>query len=166
MATKVWVNKGAIDEKHKKIYNTITTGLSLALGLNIASAFKDMALNMRWPILAARKRSLRELDLFLRADSLTELFKLVFVTRRFWVITACLGWLFINLVAQVGIALLSLTYSFDVNYDAVLSSHGTFKAANMTHFFPRPDDVEDQPTLPDEQYTANAYVTSILVRDV
>jgi hypothetical protein len=60
MSTRIWVNKGPISENQKKIYNAITTALSLALGLNIASAFKDMALNMRWPILSARKRNLRE----------------------------------------------------------------------------------------------------------
>ena len=60
VATIVWVNKPAVSESQKRLYNAITTALSLALGLNIASAFKDMALNMRWPILAAKKRNLRE----------------------------------------------------------------------------------------------------------
>lgn len=62
LATRIWVNKDAISENQKKIYNAITTALSLALGLNIASAFKDMALSMRWPILAAKKRNLREVS--------------------------------------------------------------------------------------------------------
>jgi hypothetical protein len=62
LSTRVWVNKGAISENQKNIYNAITTAISIALGLNIASAFKDMALNMRWPILAARKRTLREVS--------------------------------------------------------------------------------------------------------
>jgi hypothetical protein len=36
--------------------------LSIALGLNIASAFKDMALNLRWVILSNRKRNLVEVN--------------------------------------------------------------------------------------------------------
>lgn len=60
VAAKVWQNKGVQSENQKKVYNTITTGISIALGLNIASAFKDMALNMRWPILSSKKRSLEE----------------------------------------------------------------------------------------------------------
>jgi hypothetical protein len=60
LSTRIWQNKNAISEVQKKLYNTITTAISIALGLNIASAFKDMALNMRWPILHARKRSLVE----------------------------------------------------------------------------------------------------------
>jgi hypothetical protein len=59
-ATIIWQNKNAQGETSKRIYNTITTGLSIALGLNIQSAFKDMALNMRWVILSNRKRNLIE----------------------------------------------------------------------------------------------------------
>ena len=62
LSTIIWQNKGVISENQKKLYNAITTGISIAIGLNIASAFKDMALNMRWPILSARKRSLVEVS--------------------------------------------------------------------------------------------------------
>jgi hypothetical protein len=68
LVTILWNNKGPVDENSKKIYNTITTGISIALGLNIASAFKDMALNMRWPILSHQKRSLKEVSLWPLAD--------------------------------------------------------------------------------------------------
>lgn len=61
---KIWISKGsdgrAISETSKRWFNTVTSAVSLALGLNVASAFKDLALYMRWPILAARKRNLRE----------------------------------------------------------------------------------------------------------
>ncbi len=63
MATRVVVNEGAVTETRKRLYNAATTGVALALGLNIASAFKDMALNMRWPILANRERNLIEVSL-------------------------------------------------------------------------------------------------------
>jgi hypothetical protein len=62
LATRLVVNEGAVTETRKRIYNAATTGIGLALGLNIASAFKDMALNMRWPILANRQRSLVEVS--------------------------------------------------------------------------------------------------------
>jgi hypothetical protein len=41
-----------------------------------------------------------ELDLILRADSLTELSKLVFATRRVGVILAAILWLVLNIAAQ------------------------------------------------------------------
>lgn len=60
IATTTWTKKGPVDERSKQIYNTITTGLSIALALNTASTFKEMALNLRWPILHAQKRNLNE----------------------------------------------------------------------------------------------------------
>ena len=62
IATLVVANKGPVTEFSKRIYNAATTGIALALGLNIASAFKDMALTMRWPILANRDRNLVEVS--------------------------------------------------------------------------------------------------------
>lgn len=62
LATRIWQNKNAMGETEKKWYNGITTGISIALGLNISSAFKDMALNMRWPILSKGKRNLVEVS--------------------------------------------------------------------------------------------------------
>lgn len=61
-ATLIWKHKPAQSEGSKRVYNTITTGISIALGLNIASAFKDMALNIRWVILSNRKRNLVEVS--------------------------------------------------------------------------------------------------------
>ena len=55
-------HKGPLTELSKRIFNAATTGVALALGLNIASAFKDMALTMRWPILANRDRNLVEVS--------------------------------------------------------------------------------------------------------
>jgi hypothetical protein len=114
-ATFIWKHKPAQSGGSKRVYNTITTGISIALGLNIASAFKDIALNIRWVILSNRKRNLVEvstafnsaiqpltvlqMDLILHADSMQRLFKLVFVTRRPMVILGCLFWLFINIVS-------------------------------------------------------------------
>jgi hypothetical protein len=66
LATNIWQSKGAQSEGQKKTYNTITTGISIALGLNISSAFKDMALNMRWPILAGKTRNLVEVCILRR----------------------------------------------------------------------------------------------------
>jgi hypothetical protein len=63
LATRLVVREGPVTEIRKRVYNAVTTGIGLALGLNIASAFKDMALTMRWPILARRARNLVEVSL-------------------------------------------------------------------------------------------------------
>jgi len=64
-ATIIWQHKFAVSENSKRLYNTISTGVSIAMGLNVASAFKDMALNMRWVILSNRKRNLIEVSIAL-----------------------------------------------------------------------------------------------------
>lgn len=60
LALRFWNRKGTVTETSKRIFNAITTGISIALGINIATSLKDMALNVRWAILHARKRNLYE----------------------------------------------------------------------------------------------------------
>jgi len=83
----------------------------------------------------------------------TSVFKLVFVARRFWVSLACILWLLINILAQAGIAMLSLTYGFDTNYKAILLNQGNVSIPNMSHFYPQGNntDITDQ----DEKYAAH-----------
>lgn len=69
---------------------------------------------------------------------------------------ACLAWLFINILAQAGIAMLSLTYGFDVNYNAVLLNPGTIEVPDMRHFYPQGNGTA--PSVQDEEYTAHLYV--------
>ncbi|RFU26411.1 hypothetical protein B7463_g9937, partial [Scytalidium lignicola] len=155
-AIQTYVKKGVLSEPKKKEFNAITTAISIALGLNIASAFKDMALNMRWPILSRSKpRNLDELDLILSCDSLTKLAKLAWVARRPWVIFACLTWLVINIAAQAGIAALGLTYGFDSDYTQPMLSKGYVAVPNMQYFFPNGNN--SNPSLQDEQFTAHLY---------
>ncbi|KAH7327516.1 hypothetical protein BKA65DRAFT_68441 [Rhexocercosporidium sp. MPI-PUGE-AT-0058] len=155
--TRMWQNQGAQTEARKKVYNALTTGISIALGLNIASAFRDMALNMRWPILSGRKRNLVELDLILNADSLTKLVKLMYVARRPLVVFGCIFWLLVNLLAQAGIAMLSLTYSFDVDYSQVQMNPGQLVAIPyLDHFYPQ-GELSDAPSIHDEEYAAHMF---------
>ncbi|KAL3428320.1 hypothetical protein PVAG01_01829 [Phlyctema vagabunda] len=155
LALRVYKKKGVIDERHKKLCNAWTTGISIALGLNIASSFKDLALNMRWPILSLKKRNLLELNLILGCDSLTKLARLALLSRRPLVIFACLGWLFINILAQTGIAMLSLTYGFESDYNSVIMKPGIASIPKMEHFYPWGNNTDIE--LHDEQYTAHLY---------
>ena len=97
-----------------------------------------------------------KLDLILRADSLTELSKLVFATRRVGVIFACILWLVINIAAQAGIAAVSLTYGFETDSTAVLLSYGNTSTADMQHFYPLGATIAAgaNESYEDESYTA------------
>ncbi|KAK0102798.1 hypothetical protein ONS95_006395 [Cadophora gregata] len=134
LATRLWQQQGAQSEARKKVYNALTTGISIALGLNIASAFRDMALNMRWPILSGRKRNLVELDLILNADSLTKLVKLMLVARRPLVVFVCIFWLLVNLI----------------------SPNGLVSIPKLDHFYPQ-GEVTSDPSIHDEEYAAHMY---------
>lgn len=44
----------------KRVFNTLVTGLSMILGISIASSFKDLAIDMRWWILSRKRRPISE----------------------------------------------------------------------------------------------------------
>lgn len=62
VAVTVWKNKGTVTEQSKRVFNALTTGISIALGINIATALKDYAMIARWPIMSHRKRNLDEVS--------------------------------------------------------------------------------------------------------
>lgn len=49
-----------MDDTEKRYFNFIITALSMALGMNLASTFKSVALNVRWWILSQKLRPLKE----------------------------------------------------------------------------------------------------------
>lgn len=57
---KIYQNHGIMGEDGKTVYNTLVTGLSMTLGINIASSFKAIALDVRWYIISRKKRSIEE----------------------------------------------------------------------------------------------------------
>ena len=62
LAFTLWNNgrRPVMDVGEKMMFNTFMTGLSIALGLNIATSLNAMGLNLRWWILSRRKRLLSE----------------------------------------------------------------------------------------------------------
>ena len=79
---------------------------------------------------------MQKLDLILRADSLTELSKLVFQTKRIGVILAAIFWLLLNIAAQAGIAAISLTYGFETDETSAMLNTGNVTIPDMQHFYP------------------------------
>jgi hypothetical protein len=59
---KGYERHGLIGENGKKVYNTLVTGLSMALGISLASSFKAIALDLRWFILSRNKRPIEEVN--------------------------------------------------------------------------------------------------------
>ncbi|KHJ30712.1 hypothetical protein EV44_g6291 [Erysiphe necator] len=152
----------ATSEGEKKVHNTITTGISIALGLNISSSFRHIAMAMRWSILALGKYNLEEMNLILKPANLMTVTKLAFVSRQPKIFTACLAWLLLNISIQFGIALISLTCYFDLDPNSVRLSPGIAAIPMMDHFYPQTNHVVNGQSIQDEQYTAHTYGESAL----
>ncbi|KAI9757526.1 MAG: hypothetical protein M4579_003439 [Chaenotheca gracillima] len=117
----VYCRFDVMEDRTRRVFNTIVTGLALALGLNIASALKDQMMALRWRILSNRSHSLRVADLLLRADSVTNLLKVIFTWEvNFFLRMGLISWVLLNIAAQVGVATISLTYQLD-NFDSTSS---------------------------------------------
>jgi hypothetical protein len=99
-----------------KGFNAIIVLLSLLLGNNLTSSLREYALMLRWRILASKYRSLREFDIILRCESLRKVLKLFWQSNYSWINETrilCVVWLSINLILQVLVALLGLTYALE-----------------------------------------------------
>jgi len=82
----------------KTVFEALLTALSLALGLNIASALKSIALQTRWWLLSHKRRSEKEVRMILNCDSLMELFKLSWTAAGLWTKIMSILWIGLNLV--------------------------------------------------------------------
>jgi hypothetical protein len=149
--------KKTLSEHDKSVYNFLVIGISLALGMNIGSSLKAMAGDVKWWVLSLKRRPLKEVDLILRLDSLTCVFKLIFVAPR--MAPMCVAWILLNLIGQIGLALLGLTYSPDSLTDrALIKPNGNLTVPDMSTVYTEAhgesmDGSSD--TLADQQYTAN-----------
>lgn len=136
-----------------RYFNAIMLGLSLGLGLNLASSLKRYAVILRWYLLTRRYVSLEVFDLILGLETLTKVGKLMIIslpginkvkmlkklpwfreartdgTRFTWI--ACLLWILINIAAQVLVAALSLFWPVDPSNAAPLMTFGNVSVASL-----------------------------------
>ncbi|TQS34939.1 hypothetical protein Golomagni_04658 [Golovinomyces magnicellulatus] len=152
-----WATKSAVSSFDKRVFNSITTGISIALGLNISSAFKDIAQTLRWPLLNLGHQNLKELEMLLQFESLTSDTRLIFFSRRPILKLGSIAWVLFNILIQVGLAMLSLTYNFDTDQTTVQLKPGISAVPKMDYFYPQTNHVDIEISLRDEQYISNTY---------
>lgn len=138
-----------------QIFNAITIGLSLALGLNLLASLQNHAGILRWSLLSRRYVSLETFDLILGMERLSNVVKLLLVSlplvrhqkylrklRLFknarqdgtkWTWLVCLLWLGINVGSQALVAISSLFYPLDPS-DFPLLTYGNVTVANLVHW--------------------------------
>ncbi|OAP60881.1 hypothetical protein AYL99_05883 [Fonsecaea erecta] len=128
-----------LSSTRKQVFNALMTGLSLCLGLNLASSLSGYALMMRWRFLASGYRTLQDFELVMNCDSQSTVFRLIWAGRtrgtRLPNKTQVLAvvWLAINIAVQIFTALLGLTYSVDVSSDTVHLAVGEVSIADVSY---------------------------------
>lgn len=112
----------ALSQTQKHVFNALVTGLSLSLGLNLASSLRGYAMMMRWRLLAARYRTLQEFDLILNCGDQLKVLRLLWAgkTPGMWWFPnktqiLCVIWLMINIGLQTFTALIGLVYSINIS---------------------------------------------------
>ena len=142
-----------ISNNQNRLFNAIMLGLSLGLGLNLASSLKRYAVLLRWSLLTKRYVSLEVFDLILGLETLTKVGKLMIIslpgvrkikflrslpwfrearddgTRLTWVV--CLLWILVNIGAQILVASLSLFWPVDPSDAIPLLTPGNVTVANL-----------------------------------
>ncbi|KAF2120810.1 hypothetical protein BDV96DRAFT_484879 [Lophiotrema nucula] len=144
-------------------------GLSLGLGLNLASSLKKYAVILRWSLLTRRYVSMEVFDLILGVETLTKVMKLMVISlpgisakpgsaksrwmQRFpWLREArndgtkltwllCLLWLLINIGAQILVAALSLFWPVDPSESMPLLTYGTVSVSDLANWATNPPEV-------------------------
>jgi hypothetical protein len=122
-----------------KAFNALIVLLSILLGNNLTSSLREYALMLRWKILASKYRPLHEFDLLLRCESLRKVMRLFWVTRTpgapwFYLNSAqwlCALWLGVNILLQVLVALLGLTYNLNTSH-VPQRKFGAISVANLS----------------------------------
>ncbi|EXJ92700.1 hypothetical protein A1O3_01252 [Capronia epimyces CBS 606.96] len=145
-----------------KAFNALIVLLSVFLGNNLTSSLREYALMLRWRMLAARYRPLDEFNLLMHCDSLRNVLKLFWVARtqgRAWFYLnktqwLCAIWLGVNILLQVLVALLGLTYNLNTSSIPGVK-FGPVSVANLTLI----RDVwgADNPTFDAQLGSANSY---------
>ncbi|EXJ91063.1 hypothetical protein A1O1_04170 [Capronia coronata CBS 617.96] len=122
-----------------KAFNALIVLLSVFLGNNLSSSLREYALMLRWRMLAAKYRPLDEFDLIIHCDSLRKVMKLFWIARtrdRLWFYLnktqwLCALWLGVNVLVQVLVALLGLTYNLTTS-KVPAEKFGQVSVANLT----------------------------------
>ncbi|KAK4944190.1 hypothetical protein LTR10_016303 [Elasticomyces elasticus] len=128
-----------VTTSRKHTFNAIITGLSLILGLNLASSMKTYANMLRWRLLASGYRTLDEFESILECESQRKTLTMLWScrTRGRWLPnklqTAAAVSLLVNLALQVFTALLGLTYSIDVSEKFVILRSGLVSIADVSY---------------------------------
>ena len=97
-----------------------------------------MAKIARWRLLADRSSTVHETELIMGSESLMKVAKLAVMSRKKpGIVFACLFWLFLNILAQIAVAVSSLTYSWETGIDStgIITQPGNVNVAPLDCYY-------------------------------
>jgi hypothetical protein len=128
-----------LGQKQKHAFNGLITGLSIALGINLASSLRGYAQMMRWRFLASAYRHVQEFELVMQCENQMKVLRLLWTARtrgRMLVPNKtqilCFTWIVINVLLQVLVALLGLTYSIDTSNTWMSTQPGNVSVCDLS----------------------------------
>lgn len=122
----------------RRIFNALTTGNSLLLGVNLAASLRSYAKLLRWRMLAVCYRPLETFDLVMGCDSLINVFKLLWKARdhkyrylpsRTQII--CVLWILIHVAMTILVGIIGLNYNLEESNDYVLTRNGSISIVDL-----------------------------------
>ncbi|KAL2430693.1 hypothetical protein ABEF95_012835 [Exophiala dermatitidis] len=130
--------KLTIDVPQRKIFNALTTGNTLLLGVNLAASLRSYAKLVRWRLLAVCYRPLLTFDLIMGCGSLMNVVKLLWKARnsRSSYLPSktqilCLFWLLVHLAIAILVGIIGLNYNLDTSQEFVLTRKGPVSILNL-----------------------------------
>ncbi|KAK5414599.1 hypothetical protein LTR06_004413 [Exophiala xenobiotica] len=130
--------KLAISVPQRRVFNALTTGVSLVLGVNLAASLRSYAKLLRWRMLAACYRPLETFDLVMGCDSLINVFKLLYKAKnhRYRHLPSrtqifCVLWLLVHLAVTILVGIIGLNYNLDTSPYQVLIRKGSVNILDL-----------------------------------
>ncbi|KAJ6437115.1 hypothetical protein O9K51_10414 [Purpureocillium lavendulum] len=124
--------KEAMPASKKKEFNTLIIGLSIGLGLNLASSLKGDVAELRWWLLSLHDYTPREADLILQSEHLSRLIMLGWTSRRPVVQSFVFVFMAFNLASQLALALLGITYNVNPADKFTVTTPGIVEIPDMS----------------------------------
>ncbi|KAF8543372.1 hypothetical protein BDD12DRAFT_821043 [Trichophaea hybrida] len=168
---KFYENDGILSQFEKRIFNGLYLGISLFIAINMVTSLKSMADMMKWSILAGGKWTAKEINLILDISSYQRAVQLLGLWKRKpFRVLAILNWICLGIGAQVGVAILGLTFNLESD-DGILTILGPVNATLLDHYY-ADNGGGGAPTESQEDYMAHlygdmiyAYLTSVPTGD-
>ncbi|KAJ6436945.1 transposase-like protein [Purpureocillium lavendulum] len=171
----IWSYSGreAMPASKRKEFNALIIGLSIGLGLNLASSLKGDVGELRWWLLSLHDHTPLEADLILQSEHLSRLVMLGWMSRRPVVQVFVFVFMALNLASQLALALLGITYNINPADKFTVTMPGTVAIPDMSDIQTKPAlakntsrDLDESQAVNARRYTANTFgIVSIAFSD-